>query len=76
MLEAPSHLIDAGGGRVRVLRLAANGSEIYPLRYEVAPDQDYCRICGCTNDRACIGRCGWADKRHTVCTRCAERIAR
>jgi hypothetical protein len=71
VIEAPSHLIKLGGGRIRVLRLAANGEHTYPLRYEVARDQDYCRVCGCTDDRACIRRCGWADRSHTVCTRCA-----
>jgi len=71
MTEAPSTLIKLGAGRVRVLRLAANGSQIFPLRYEVDRDQDYCHVCGCTDNRACIGRCGWADRSHTICTRCA-----
>jgi len=77
MTEAPSHLIRAGNGRIRVLRLACNGPAVYPLRYEVAPDQAYCRVCGCTNERSCIGRCGWANAFRTLCTRCArQRIAR
>jgi len=76
MIETHSHLIRDDRGNIRVLRLAANGTQLYPLRYTVLPGHAYCRICGCTNDRACIGRCGWADRSHTICTRCAERIAR
>jgi len=31
----------------------------------------HCHICGCTEDYACSGRCGWsADP--TVCTKCAS----
>lgn len=29
-----------------------------------------CRICGCTQERACEGGCAWADATETVCTRC------
>lgn len=29
-----------------------------------------CQICGCTDDRACEGGCGWADDDHTICTVC------
>jgi hypothetical protein len=29
-----------------------------------------CRRCGCTDDRACDGGCGWADAHHTLCTAC------
>lgn len=30
-----------------------------------------CRICGCTEDRACPGGCAWVDETETLCTRCA-----
>jgi hypothetical protein len=76
MIEARSHLIRAGRGRVKVLRLAANGQEVYPLAYTVAQGQPWCRVCGCTNARSCIGRCAWANARQTLCTRCADRITR
>ncbi len=33
-----------------------------------------CRICGCTEDHACPGGCGWADKTHTLCTGCAHLV--
>ena len=29
-----------------------------------------CRVCGCTDHRACNGGCSWADRTHTICTRC------
>jgi len=76
MIEAPSHLIRAARGRVRVLRLACNGPAVYPLRYTVRPGHPYCHICGCTNERSCIGRCAWANASQTLCTRCAERISK
>jgi hypothetical protein len=30
-----------------------------------------CKICGCTEQDACPGGCGWADPDRTLCTRCA-----
>jgi len=30
-----------------------------------------CRKCGCTEEKACPGGCGWADETKTLCTRCA-----
>lgn len=30
-----------------------------------------CRVCGCTNDRACEGGCTWANHGRTVCSACA-----
>lgn len=32
--------------------------------------QGKCRICGCTEDRACEGGCSWADEAQTLCTNC------
>ncbi|MFA5466956.1 MAG: hypothetical protein WC251_03805 [Candidatus Izemoplasmatales bacterium] len=31
-----------------------------------------CKICGCTDDRACEGGCFWIDKNETVCSECAR----
>ncbi|MBP3037963.1 hypothetical protein J9303_00380 [Bacillaceae bacterium Marseille-Q3522] len=34
-----------------------------------------CRICGCTDDHACMtrfGPCWWVDDDHTLCSACAE----
>lgn len=76
MTEAPSHLIRASRGRTRVLRLAIVDGRCHPLRYLVKRDQDMCEICGCTENRACMGGCGWANRSHTLCTACAERTAR
>lgn len=30
-----------------------------------------CKLCGCTDECACIGGCAWVDKNHTICSRCA-----
>jgi hypothetical protein len=75
--EARSHLIRAGQGRVRVLRLHVDGRACWPLRYEVAPGQPWCRSCGCTNRFGCVApHCCWANAAQTLCSRCAARIAR
>lgn len=32
-----------------------------------------CRICGCTDENAClttVGPCAWVDKEHTLCSAC------
>lgn len=31
-----------------------------------------CRSCGCTDDRACLGGCTWADDDHVLCSACAD----
>jgi len=70
-----STLIRAGAGRVKVLRLMCDGPSCWPLRYEVSPDEDMCRVCGCTNIFGCASpHCYWANATHTLCSRCAERI--
>jgi hypothetical protein len=33
-----------------------------------------CRICGCTDDRACPGRCWWVNESHTLCSTCYAEI--
>lgn len=58
MIEAPSHIIRAGHGRVRVLRLVVSGGHTYPLRYTT---RVYCRRCGCCERFACQGGCAWAN---------------
>lgn len=35
------------------------------------PVPGVCRVCGCTDARACPGGCAWADAAHTLCTSCA-----
>lgn len=37
------------------------------LRYGV------CRVCGCTEARACNPPCAWADWKHTLCTTCQRK---
>lgn len=33
-----------------------------------------CRMCGCTDDRACQGGCSWVNKEHDLCSVC-DRVA-
>jgi len=30
-----------------------------------------CRWCGCTDDHGCALGCSWANRAHTLCSRCA-----
>lgn len=71
MIESRSHLICAGAGRVKVLRLAADGQHIYPAVYTVYPEQRWCRSCGCTELFGCVGGCAWVLP--NLCSRCFER---
>lgn len=32
-----------------------------------------CRFCGCTDDHACAGGCGWANPAKNICTGCIAR---
>jgi hypothetical protein len=73
MTTARTHLIRLPAGRIRVLRLAFVGGHAYPLRYEVERDEDMCRVCGCTTIYGCAGGCGWANRSHTLCSRCLEK---
>jgi hypothetical protein len=57
MITARPVLIRAGSGVIRVLRLHADAGGIWPLAYEVHPDEDMCRVCGCTNLFGCTPRC-------------------
>ena len=34
------------------------------------PKPGTCRICGCTDAKACAGTCWWVDKAHTLCSQC------
>lgn len=49
--------------RRAILRLA--------IRLNKEAGVQVCARCGCTNDAACAGGCGWATK--DLCTRCAPR---
>jgi hypothetical protein len=76
MVEAPRHLIRAGAGRVRVLRLVCADGHCYPLVYTARPGAGMCKLCGCTRQYACPGGCSWADSSKTVCSACEARICR
>ena len=41
---------------------------------EVAqPTPGVCRVCGCTDRKACPGGCSWADESRTICSQCVNR---
>jgi hypothetical protein len=46
MIEARPILIRADHGVIRVLRLTFDAGGVWPLAYEVHPDEDMCRVCG------------------------------
>lgn len=72
MIEAPSHLIRAGRGQLKVLRLAIVDGRTQPVAYMARRGRGCCAVCGCTDLYACVGGCGWANASHTRCTRCLE----
>jgi hypothetical protein len=45
------------------------------VKREIDPKQGRCKRCGCTWGRACDGGCGWANHKHTICTRCSAYYA-
>lgn len=60
--NAPSGLLD------RVLAMA---HELGDLGIEVTVDQiRTCRVCGCTDDRACLGGCWWVNEEEDLCSSC------
>lgn len=73
MIEAPSHIIRAGRGRVKVLRLAIVDGRTVPCAYIARSGPGMCQHCGCTDAYACVGGCSWVDLAHTVCSRCFKR---
>jgi len=60
------------GELVQVAAVAVQWVEVLDRR------EPRCRTCGCTEDLACLGGCGWApqDGGGPVCTRCAGLEAR
>lgn len=74
MVEAPRHLIRAGAGRIRVLRLVVDGRQAWPLRYEAERGPGVCRGCGCTDRFGCIGHCAWVNEERTLCSSCYEKL--
>lgn len=36
------------------------------------PRAGVCRLCGCTEERACPGGCSWANATRTICSRCMK----
>lgn len=73
MIQTRSTLTRAGGGVIRVLRLTIDASGVWPLSYEVHPDEDMCQVCGCTEIFGCTPECCWVNATHTLCSRCLEK---
>jgi hypothetical protein len=36
------------------------------------PEVERCELCGCTEEEACEGGCGWSDPSRTLCTACED----
>ena len=69
------YLDDDGDGLAhaiaRLEAAAAAAPTIRPDGKFVFTVQGTCRVCGCTDDRACPGGCVWAEP--NLCSRCARR---
>ena len=42
------------------------------MTLEIKETPGKCRWCGCTEDNACVGGCGWANRAQTLCTECTD----
>lgn len=49
--------------------------EVVPQAEAPAVGAGKCRVCGCTEDKACEGGCSWADEGQTLCTSCVDKPA-
>jgi len=76
MIIAPPRVIRSDNGGFRVYRAYVEDGAWQTLRYSVPPGLAMCRGCGCTTRWGCAPPCAWADPSGTICTRCAERMAR
>lgn len=66
LIEAKQALERVGYGDFRRGR-SVWVSEAWPT----TPQSGICRICGCTDERACPEICSWVDATHTLCSSCA-----
>jgi hypothetical protein len=48
-----------------------DAQQIEPEMRWVAARRGVCRVCGCTDERACAEGCSWANRERTVCSACA-----
>ncbi len=70
------------GPRAFPKRAKAFGVDVVKILDEVAPAiVAKCRQCGCTEDKACPGGCGWAESPNAktglgLCTKCAPKAAK
>jgi hypothetical protein len=65
-----SATIPRGSGRLLVLKLIVTERGVFTDAYTAAAGPGTCRVCGCTDERACPPTCAWADVEHTLCSRC------
>jgi len=44
---------------------------------QAIPQGEYgvCKLCGCTDAKACAAGCSWVDAEHTLCSACAEKMS-
>jgi hypothetical protein len=45
------------------------------IKFYRFPQSGRCRVCGCTDDRACAAGCCWVDRKHTLCSECQGTVA-
>lgn len=61
--NAPQELLD---------RVTAMAEDLDRLGIDVTLEMiRTCRVCGCTDERACLGGCWWLDDQDDVCSSCA-----
>jgi transcriptional regulator with XRE-family HTH domain len=59
-----------GADLIRLLQAFSFAPSIYWQILEGLPFPPLCRVCACSWDDACVGRCAWTDPSHSLCTNC------
>lgn len=65
-----SATIPRGAERLLVLKLIVTEAGIFTDAYTAPMGPGTCRVCGCTDERACPPTCAWVDAERTLCSRC------
>lgn len=76
--EQAQHAIIRGESELLEVAAAAFGVDLKNLEAKASSPADAvkgeCRICHCTEKKACPGGCSWTDETETLCSKCDEEL--